>query len=74
MVMTEIMTQVSVKVYIQPEWRRRIAKGKVVTAKERLKEAGGKSVGRRTGMPRTQKVEGRQIRGEVRPGRVRNTG
>jgi len=31
-------------------------------------------VGRRTGMPRTQKVEGRQIRGGVRPGRVRNTG
>ena len=28
----------------------------------RLKEAGGKSAGRRTGMPRTQKVEGRQMR------------
>jgi len=32
-----------------------------VAAMQRLKEAGSKGVGRRTGMPRAQKAEGRQI-------------
>jgi len=43
-------------------WRRRVANGKGIVARQFLKEAGGKSVGRRTGMPRTEKVEGRQMR------------
>jgi len=54
-------------------WRRRVANGKGIVARQFLKEAGGKSVGRRTGMPRTEKVEGRQMR-RGNPGRVRNTG
>ncbi len=33
-------------------WRRRVAEGKVCSVMNRLKEAGSKSVGRRTGMPR----------------------
>ena len=35
--------------------RRRVAEGKGVCSDARLKEAGGKGAGRRTGMPRTER-------------------
>jgi len=60
MVMFDIVTQVSGKVQTQPRRRsrlrgrrRRVAEGKGGSSNARLKEAGGKSAGRRIGMPRT---------------------